>query len=358
MNYVLYSESVEQPQENEQKTFQDIADTMIRISTTMADRYRHGIRSVHAKSHGFFKGTLAVLPSLPEPLAQGLFAQPGQHDVVGRFSTNPGDILADSISTPRGLALKVMGVEGETFHGYPTQDFVMVNGKAFPNKNAAEFLTSQHLIEANANDPEGFKKLVSFAARGANAILGAVGLHSGQLEQLGAPSTHPLGETFFSAAPLRYGSYIAKVRLAPRSPNLKKLEGTGITSIGNYSALLEAISEWFAQETAIWEFGVQLCTDLEKMPVEDASVEWPEEESPYQPVALLTAPAQAVYSPERRVYCDEILSFSPWHALTAHRPLGNIMRARKLSYEVSSQFRHKHNVRPVQEPASAADIPD
>ena len=47
-----------------------------------------------------------ILGALCRPLEeQGAFATPGTHDVVLRLSTNPGDILDDSVSTPRGLAI-------------------------------------------------------------------------------------------------------------------------------------------------------------------------------------------------------------------------------------------------------------
>jgi hypothetical protein len=93
------------------------------------------------------------------------------------------------------------------------------------------------------------------------------------------------------------------------------------------------------------------------MPVEDASVPWPEDLSPYLAVGHLIAEPQDAYSPARRIYVDELLSFNPWHALAAHRPLGNIMRARKKSYAASSQFRHGSESRPMSEPKSISELP-
>jgi catalase len=84
---------------------------MQHITRTMAGRYRHAYRPVHAKSHGVLTGTLEIAPGLPEPLAQGLFAVPGAHPVILRFSTNPVDLLADNVSSPRGLAVKILNVE-------------------------------------------------------------------------------------------------------------------------------------------------------------------------------------------------------------------------------------------------------
>ena len=75
---------------------------------------------------------------LPAELAQGLFAKPRRYPVVLRISTVPGDILADSVSTPRGMSVKVIGVEGERLEGSEndvTQDFLLVNGPAFGSES-------------------------------------------------------------------------------------------------------------------------------------------------------------------------------------------------------------------------------
>jgi hypothetical protein len=94
------------------------------------------------------------------------------------------------------------------------------------------------------------------------------------------------------------------------------------------------------------------------MPVEDPTVPWPEDLSPYIPVARLTAGPQNAYSPARRVFVDEILSFNPFHCLAAHRPLGNIMRARRPVYARSSAYRHEMDGRPMTEPHDISELPD
>jgi hypothetical protein len=359
-DYVRYADDLEQPRPGEEKTFDEIAALMGRLGALMFDRYRHATRSVHAKSHGLLRADLTVYDDLAPELAQGLFARPGTIPAIVRFSTNPGDILADSVSTPRGMAIKFVGVDGPMLpenQGNRTQDFVFVNAKTFPIPDAEHFLQGQKLIELNANDPELFKKAVSGLAAGTNAALGLVGIHSTTLEQLGAPHTHPLGETFGSTAALRYGDYVAKIIVAPTSENLRALTGKHLGVAFHYSALRDAIVEFFKTERAEWEVRVQLCASIEKMPIEDPSVEWPEDLSPYRPVAKLVAEPQDAYGPERRVFADEVLDFNPFHALAAHRPLGNIMRARRKSYAVSSQFRHRMNGHAAVEPTSIDQLP-
>jgi hypothetical protein len=50
------------------------------------------------------------------------------------------------------------------------------------------------------------------------------------------------------------------------------------------------------------------------------------------------------------------MSFSAWHALAAHRPLGGIMRARQAAYAAAARFRVDYNHRTLAEPRSAADL--
>ena len=130
---------------------------MRKISETVFKDSGHAERGVHAKSHGLLRGELEVLPDLPPTLAQGLFAEPGTYPVVMRLSTNPGDILDDSVSTPRGLGLKIGGVAGERLPDAAgdTQDFVMADAPAFAAANAKTFLANLKLLAATTDTPQG-----------------------------------------------------------------------------------------------------------------------------------------------------------------------------------------------------------
>jgi catalase len=361
VTYLRYNRSVEASIPNEEQVFDEIAAAMRHIAEMIGDRARHGARAVHAKSHGLLKAELRVSDSLPEEFRQGLFAKAARYPAIIRFSTNPGDVLPDRISTPRGMAIKVIGAEGEMLEGHEgnvTQDFVCVNAKAFNAPDAAGFLTQLKLLEHHATDSQTLKQAVSTTARIAEQALELFGKESAALKGFGHPETQLLGETFSTVAPLRFGDYIAKIALVPAFENLKALTGKHLEHAGDFSAIRDAVVKFFASETAVWDVQAQLCTDLAKMPVEKADVLWPEEESRYVTVGTLTAVAQEAYSAERRVFIDEQLSFNPWHGLAAHRPLGNIMRARKKAYEASSQYRHAMNVRPRTEPKSIEELPD
>ena len=110
------------------------------------------------------------------------------------------------------------------------------------------------------------------------------------------------------------------------------------------------MSQYFSQQGGVWELRVQLATDIDKMPIEDASVQWPEDLSPYVTVARVEVEPQAAWDEEKVRKIDDGMAFSPWHGLAAHRPLGGVMRVRKPSYEMSSAFRGSHNGCPIHEP--------
>lgn len=84
--------------------------------------------------------------------------------------------------------------------------------------------------------------------------------------------------------------------------------------------------------------------------MEDPSVLWPEEISPFEKVAVLRAAAQPGWTEERVAEINEQLRFSPWTGLQAHRPLGAINRARGPAYAMSSRFRERANGCPIHEP--------
>jgi hypothetical protein len=109
---VAYEPGFEVREEDEMVTGSRLVESLRSISETTFRDAGHATRSVHAKSHGLLRAELRVLDGLPPALAQGIFAKAGQWPVVMRLSTIPGDILDDSVSTPRGLAIKVIGVEG------------------------------------------------------------------------------------------------------------------------------------------------------------------------------------------------------------------------------------------------------
>ncbi|MBC7735825.1 MAG: catalase family protein [Candidatus Saccharibacteria bacterium] len=356
---VWYRDDLEMPEEDEKETELKLADTLRDILQTTAEDGGHAIRSVHAKGHAWIRAEFEVLSDLPPELAQGLFASPGRHDALIRISTIPGDILGDSISVPRGFALKVLDVSGPRLDGSEaetTQDFIFVNGPAFGAVTAKDFLGNLKLLAKTTNRAEWAKKALSAVLRTAESALEAVGGESGTLKALGgAPNVHPLGQTYYSQTAFRYGAYVAKFAVVPVSASLTGHTEEEIDASGEPDAIRAAMNRDVSQAPMEWEFCVQLLRDEATMPVEDATVVWGEEMSPLIPVARIRAAPQAAWTAERAAL-DDSLRFSVWTGLAAHRPLGVMNRVRRDTYQMSSEFRARFNGCPVHEPATA-DLP-
>ena len=350
---VRYTPAVEHCEPDEAEQSAELNATLRKISDKTFQDYGHAVRSVHAKSHGLVRGEVAVAENLPPELAQGMFAKPGRYEAILRFSTIPGDILHDNVSVPRGLAIKLLNVPGERLSGSEddtTQDFLLVEGPTFSSSTAKPFLRNLKMLAASTDKAEGAKKVLSAALRGLESVVEAAGGKSATLTTLGGhPRTNILGETYYSQVPCRYGDYMAKVCVAPVSASLVALKDK-VLDTNDRNAIRDAVVDYFANAGGIWELRVQLCRNLESMPIEDAAKEWPERLSPYMMVARIEVPPQVGWSAERSRAIDDGMSFSPWHGLEAHRPLGSIMRLRKAAYETSAAFRSQRNSCPVREP--------
>ena len=351
---VRFTYSLETRQDDEDKTIQDLNVTFEKILETTSQDYGHAVRAVHAKAHGILQGTLTVAAGLPPELAQGMFATPGEHEVYMRLSTNAGDILPDAISLARGLAMKVLDVKGDRLPGAEgqTQNFVMVNGPVFPAKTAEKFLGNLKLLAGTTDRLEGTKKVVSTVLRGVVSALEAVGIDSPALQSLGGgPNIDPLGETYYSVTPFRYGDYVAKFAVFPVSPGLTALTKKKIDGWEAPDIIRQTVQREMQTIEGVWELRVQLCRDLGKQPIEDPTVEWKEDDSPFQTVATIRAGRQDSWDGEQVQKVDEEMRFSPWIGLAAHRPLGNINRARKAPYEHSAGYRARFNRCPINEPS-------
>jgi hypothetical protein len=359
-DYVPYTPDLEQPFPNEEELVRQVVAAMEHANQQVAAKHRHGLRDAHAKSHGVLAGELRVEPNLPEHLAQGLFASARTYPVIVRFSTAPGDLRSDQLPVQRGMAIKVLDVSGARAveDGFTTQDFLLVNHPTLPFGTIGEYAELQKLLEQQPRQSDQQLQVAGLGARTAARLLTRIGRPiPPKIEALAAANHHILGETFHSMAAMRYGDYVAKISAAPRSQNVRALTGQSVEKRAGESALRDLVVEFFAHNSAEFDLRAQLCTDIDRMPVEDASVLWPEGLSRHEVVAVLDLPAQNPYSDARRRYADDVLSFNPWHALEAHRPLGSIMRSRRSAYPRSSDFRHTVNGIEHHEPSSLDELP-
>lgn len=155
---------------------------------------------------------------------------------------------------------------------------------------------------------------------------------------------NPLDATYWSMVPSRLGERQMKFSATPCA-NAKFLSPSN-----SNNRLGENLTATLAGGDACFIFRVQLRGNPQAMPIEDATIEWSEKQSPPIPVARITIPRQ---KPEQGEFC-EALSFNPWNGLTEHRPLGGISRARKEVYQEISRLRHNFNKQKREEPLAAS----
>ncbi len=76
------------------------------------------------------------------------------------------------------------------------------------------------------------------------------------------------------------------------------------------------------------------------MSIDDVTIPWPEEQSPFFPVGRLTVEHQLIHFEEQRDFCEN-LTFAPWNGLEVHRPVGALNRLRRVVYPLVAAYRHE-----------------
>ncbi|MFJ3378854.1 catalase family protein [Curtobacterium sp. NPDC090217] len=344
---IRYRDDLEQELPDEEAI---VSETIALMRQTMKQTFeetRHGTSGTHAKSHGVVTGRFEVLPDLPPELAQGMFAVPATYETVVRFASEPGGIDPDTAQRARGAAVKVLDVPGEKLRdGWTSQDFLLNTWPIIPQGDAKVYLDA---IRARAEHHGHYVRTVAATMAKHPAPKGTLFDRT--------PNIHPLAFSYYSQGAFRYGDHVAKFHIAPATDRQRELAEQTVPAGASPGILSEWVRDFFAGQEARFEFRVQLNVDPQAMPIEDASVEWDETRSPYRTVAMLILPAQESFSPARRVYAEDVMSWRPWHGLRAFRPLGSINRVRRRGYEELGKWRHDINARTEQNPTSLQEVP-
>src|SRR5262249_16030873 len=173
------------------------------------------------------------------------------------------------------------------------------------------------------------------------------------LRVLQTPPVKLLLSTYWTMGAVRHGDCIAKVRFAPVPAFAEKEVQRNLDLMSAVEVYRPGLVGELQARPYEFDIQVQLCADLAQMPVEDVTVEWPEQLLPFVTVAKLRFPQQDISGADNLEKMDA-LSFTPWRVTAEHRPLGNIMRARMEVYRHSSIRRHALNRQQRTEPGSAA----
>jgi hypothetical protein len=324
---------------NEASIAQELASV---IESTVRRQYKDGNarRDAHPKAHGCVKAKFQVNEDLPEGFAKGVFVPGKVYDAWIRFSNgNPNENKPDIEGNERGMSMKLLAVPGdkllESERQDTTQDFIMMSHPAFflkdPSKAVAFFkkLGSESSLD---------KVTIPFAL-GARGLATLLKINSKKI-------SNPLHTRYWSPVPYQLGvgpgRQVVKFSAKPTQTPDPIPEKPG----PNF--LREAMRNSLRKGDVAMDFLLQPRASPE-LSVEDAITEWTEAQAPFFKVATILIPRQEFDTPEQHEFCEN-LSFTPWHALPEHRPVGGINRLRKVVYEAVSRARHQINHAERKEP--------
>ncbi|UGQ31577.1 catalase family protein [Acinetobacter calcoaceticus] len=330
----------EKLQPNEDVLAQNIAQV---IEKSIREQYTAGnaLRDAHPKAHGCVRAEFHVSKNIPAQFAKGIFIPDQSYQAWIRFSNASNDASsADIDKDARGIAIKLLGVSGEKIleseKQATTQDFIMINHPVFFANDAKRYLSFIN----DVNSHNMIRKLHIPFALGFKGTMNALGARNSQI-------ANPLYARYWSMVPYQLG--LGNDRQAVKySVRACSVTANNLPKNPSHDFLREALKNTLQQTDACMEFLIQPRTS-NKMLVEDSMTEWDEKAAPFYQVATIHIPKQNFDTPEQNKFCEN-LSFTPWHALPAHKPLGAVNRMRKVIYENISRVRHDMNSAPRQEP--------
>lgn len=284
---------------------------------------------------GCVRANFTVEPGLPPELAVGLFGSTDSYPAWVRFANATDE--PDTEKDFRGMSIKVMGVPGPKLLGSGSnQDFVLNSHPVLFVGNAEDFLAFAE--KSLSSSPIFF-------------FFNPFDLHIKEFRiVMAGRRNHPSHLTipYWSTTPYLHGEGRA-VKYAAKPCDGSTAEDEDDPDAGY---LQEAMRKQLAFGDACFDFMVQVQTDPEAMPVEDATVEWDESDSPFVKVATVEIPQQAFVTKTRMDFCENLV-FNPWRTSAEHRPLGGLNRARKELYSELAAFRHDLNGVTYEEPTGA-----
>jgi len=334
----------EVPLAGEPALFEDFAHDIVTYQKKDADK-NGPLRGFHAKIHAGFLAEFRVLADLPAHARHGVFAEPRTFPAVVRFSNGESRIHADTNHEPRGIAIKLIGVPGRKL--LPGQEDAVTQ----------DFLATSHSVTSTVRDVKQFIHFVKAKRLPKPIMLARMILTMGPWETarilsaldrtvLHSDVRSMATEEFSGTAPIKLRPYAVKFTVRPAQRTAATTDPPLTDDF-----LREALADRLRTADLTMDLLVLFYVDDVHTLIEVIPVPWRPEDTPLLKVAQLRIPRCDLDDQRTRDLSAAIdkLSFSPWHATEDHRPLGNVMRARRVAYEASAALRH-HSPEPTSIP--------
>jgi hypothetical protein len=265
-------------------------ETKVRESPSREGSGR-AVRGAHAKTIGVVRAEVEMLGEVggvPPAYAQGIYARPGRHDALIRFSSASNHLGPDAQLGPvLGFAIKIFDVDGTKLvddePDSTTFDLVLKNHPTFIANTAKHYLFIEEIGDQVGDyvkrGQAGFHQLLADYVTGKGTLEQA----DWAWEELFAfvktaaqtPLRNPLLNAYFTMAAVRHGDYVAKVRVAPVAESAENVIHQQLDLRSGPDVYGPALVDELRARGFDFDLQVQLCTDLKVMPVNDATVEWP-----------------------------------------------------------------------------------
>lgn len=316
----------EQIHDWEESWHAELTEQLVAMQSRFNEKFGPG-RALHRRQIAGLHGTFEVRSDLPEYLRQGVFAESATYECLIRLSDGSPGVTRDATPDVHGFAISLRGVSGEGALGSETdrQDFLLINHRVFG------FATSREFGSLVPHAAKSQAAVVKYMIKTYGPLKGAA-VAAALAKDMAKPFFGYGTSKFYSAVPIRFGPHAVRLRLNPHQTNAK------LGAVLDYSG--DIVNRLDTADLS-YDLDVQFFVDEESTPIEDGTVDWPEEVSPFVTVGTLALPTQDCASEDGQELAKEVEEdhFDPWQALVAHRPLGEIMRARKATYYASTQNR-------------------
>ena len=296
-------------------------------------------RGGNTKTQGMVRAEFIVHDNLPPEFRRGIYAQPRTYRAWVRFA-GPGPYVTPDIDDVgfMSISIKLMGVPGPKLMDEEkfTQDLF---GVSTPTFVTPDIRANAQLQQESLKNAQIFYFLNLHRPHVLDFIMQGLWIKT---------QSSPFEAPYFSCVPYLLGEGQAmQYSIWPKSNTRTRIPRLPLRPPDDYlrNAMVAALD---AGDVEL-DIRLQRQTDPHLMPIEDASVLWPEKLSPRISAATLRIPRQKFNSSAQIAFARR-LSYNPWHCIPEHRPLGNQSRARQRMYFELSKFRHAMNNVPHYEP--------
>lgn len=386
----------EYPEKEEQNYYERLAEKAKIQMDKLYGNQEQAKRDTHAKTHAAVKGTLEILDfdedQIKRELAQqtqltdeqlkgislkqGLLAEARSYPVWLRFANGRTTVEQDYVNDTRSMSVKVMGVVGERLpqsHELHTQDIIVQNATIFFIKTIKDYYGFfAAVVESQKaalwwllTHPQQFLSLRQVTSRTPKSLL---------TEKYWSGSAYSLGlkPDFDPSQPGRTPvDYPVVVKYAftpvfdqpphqtlpdqsrpgmPKLPFISPAKSLGLDENQPDNYYRNELIQNLAKPDAhyCWNFGIQFQIHPQ-MSIDDVTISWREEESPFWTVGRLSVHHQLINFEKQKDFAEN-LRFSPWNGLAVHRPIGALNRLRAIVYPIVAEYRHQKQGLHYQEP--------